>query len=334
MVTGMSFGALSLHAKTALSQGARMAGTSTTTGDGGMLELEREESRVLIYEVLPSRYGIDVRHLRQADAIELTIGQGAKPGTGGLLLGSKVSEEIARLRDLPPGRRPALALPAPRLPRPRRPGDQDRGAARGDRLSRADLRQDGGLARLRRRPPGRQGRGRRGRRRRHGGGHGGLARTAPGAHRHPDPGRRLRGPRRARGHRPVRQGPARHRRRPAARLRLRQGPGPGRRRLLPRHGAPDRARTATSRSTSRITTRSAPSRMPATTATPADARSASRRRIRSCRRGWRSTRPRSASPTSSTRWRPRSRSWPAPAARATSTTSSPRTCVPCRSRRR
>ncbi len=103
MVTGMSYGALSRNAKAALSRGARMAGTSTTTGDGGMLDVERAESKVMIYEVLPSRYGIDVGHLRQADAIELTIGQGAKPGTGGLLLGSKISDEIARVRDLPPG---------------------------------------------------------------------------------------------------------------------------------------------------------------------------------------------------------------------------------------
>jgi glutamate synthase domain-containing protein 2 len=103
MVTGMSYGALSRNAKAALSRGARMAGTSTTTGDGGMLDVERSESKVMVYEVLPSRYGIDIRHLRQADAIELTIGQGAKPGTGGLLLGSKVSDEIARIRDLPPG---------------------------------------------------------------------------------------------------------------------------------------------------------------------------------------------------------------------------------------
>jgi methylamine---glutamate N-methyltransferase subunit C len=103
MVTGMSYGALSRNAKAALARGARMAGTSTTTGDGGMLDVERAESRRMVYEVLPSRYGIDIRHLRQADAIELTIGQGAKPGTGGLLLGSKVSDEIARIRDLPPG---------------------------------------------------------------------------------------------------------------------------------------------------------------------------------------------------------------------------------------
>ncbi|WP_422931704.1 FMN-binding glutamate synthase family protein [Singulisphaera sp. PoT] len=103
MVTGMSYGALSKNAKTALSRGARMAGTSTTTGDGGMLDVERAESKLLVCEVLPSRYGINIQHLRKADAIELTIGQGAKPGTGGLLLGSKVSDEIAKLRDLPPG---------------------------------------------------------------------------------------------------------------------------------------------------------------------------------------------------------------------------------------
>jgi glutamate synthase domain-containing protein 2 len=103
MITGMSYGALSYNAKVALAQGASRAGTSTTTGDGGMLPAEREHSRILVYEVLPSRYGLNIHHLRSADAIELTIGQGAKPGTGGLLLGSKVSPEIARMRDLPEG---------------------------------------------------------------------------------------------------------------------------------------------------------------------------------------------------------------------------------------
>src|SRR5213596_2332483 len=103
MITGMSWGALSYNAKVALAKGAASVGSSNTTGDGGMLMAERENSRTLIYEVLPSRYGINVHHMRMADAIELTIGQGAKPGTGGLLLGSKVSAEIARMRDLPPG---------------------------------------------------------------------------------------------------------------------------------------------------------------------------------------------------------------------------------------
>ncbi len=102
LIAGMSYGALSYNAKVALGQGATRAGTSTTTGDGGMLPAEREHSRTLIYEVLPSRYGLNVHHMLEADAIELTIGQGAKPGTGGLLLGSKVSPEIAAVRDLPP----------------------------------------------------------------------------------------------------------------------------------------------------------------------------------------------------------------------------------------
>src|SRR3989441_11432451 len=103
MITGMSWGALSYNAKVALARGARTVGSSNTTGDGGMLMAERENSRTLVYEVLPSRYGINIHHMRMADAIELTIGQGAKPGTGGLLLGSKVSDTIARQRDLPIG---------------------------------------------------------------------------------------------------------------------------------------------------------------------------------------------------------------------------------------
>jgi glutamate synthase domain-containing protein 2 len=103
MITGMSWGALSLNAKTALAKGAASVGSSNTTGDGGMLKAERENSKTLVYEVLPSRYGINVHDMRIADAIELTIGQGAKPGTGGLLLGSKVSDVIAHQRDLPVG---------------------------------------------------------------------------------------------------------------------------------------------------------------------------------------------------------------------------------------
>lgn len=103
MITGMSWGALSYNAKVALARGARTVGSSNTTGDGGMLKAEREHSKVLIYEVLPSRYGINIHDLRQADGIELTIGQGAKPGTGGLLLGSKVLDTVAEQRDLPTG---------------------------------------------------------------------------------------------------------------------------------------------------------------------------------------------------------------------------------------
>ncbi len=102
-VAGMSYGALSLTAKVALGRGATLVGTSTTTGDGGMLDEEREASRLLVYQCLPSRYGFTARDLRRADAVEVVVGQGAKPGTGGLLLGSKMSETIAHARDLPAG---------------------------------------------------------------------------------------------------------------------------------------------------------------------------------------------------------------------------------------
>ena len=102
-ITGMSFGALSRTAKVALGQAATRLGISTTTGDGGMLAAEREASRLLVYQVLPSRYGFNPHHLRAADAVEVCIGQGAKTGTGGVLLGEKVSPEIAAVRELPPG---------------------------------------------------------------------------------------------------------------------------------------------------------------------------------------------------------------------------------------
>jgi glutamate synthase domain-containing protein 2 len=78
-------------------------GTSTTTGDGGMTEEERAASELLVYQVLPSRYGLNPDDLRRADAIEIVIGQGAKPGGGGMLLGQKISDRVAAMRDLPPG---------------------------------------------------------------------------------------------------------------------------------------------------------------------------------------------------------------------------------------
>ena len=102
-IAGMSFGALSGTAKEALGRGATMAGTSTTTGDGGMTEEERGHSKLLVYQYLPSRYGMNPDDLRRADAIEVVVGQGAKPGGGGMLLGQKISDRVAGMRDLPAG---------------------------------------------------------------------------------------------------------------------------------------------------------------------------------------------------------------------------------------
>jgi glutamate synthase domain-containing protein 2 len=102
-IAGMSFGSLSAQAKEALGRGATIAGTSTTTGDGGMTPEERRQSEMLIYQYLPSRYGMNPDDLRKADAIEVVVGQGAKPGGGGMLLGLKISERVAEMRNLPQG---------------------------------------------------------------------------------------------------------------------------------------------------------------------------------------------------------------------------------------
>jgi glutamate synthase domain-containing protein 2 len=102
-IAGMSFGALSAQAKEALGRGASEVGTSTTTGDGGMTAEERLHSKILVYQVLPSRYGMNPDDLRRADAIEVVVGQGAKPGGGGMLLGQKISDRVAEMRDLPAG---------------------------------------------------------------------------------------------------------------------------------------------------------------------------------------------------------------------------------------
>jgi len=102
-IAGMSFGSLSANAKEALGRAATAVGTSTTTGDGGMTPEERRSSKTLVYQCLPSRYGFNPADLRQADAIEVVIGQGAKPGGGGMLLGQKVSDRVAAMRTLPAG---------------------------------------------------------------------------------------------------------------------------------------------------------------------------------------------------------------------------------------
>ncbi|AEF55543.1 FMN-binding glutamate synthase family protein [Marinomonas posidonica] len=102
-IAGMSFGALSANAKEALGRGASMVGTSTTTGDGGMTPEERGQSSKLVYQYLPSRYGMNPDDLRKADAIEVVLGQGAKPGGGGMLLGQKITDRVAQMRNLPKG---------------------------------------------------------------------------------------------------------------------------------------------------------------------------------------------------------------------------------------
>ncbi len=102
-ITGMSFGALSFEAKTALARGATMAGTATCSGEGGMIPDERRYSSKWFYQCIQSRYGFNPHHLQLADACEFFIGQGCKVGLGGHLMGQKVTDQVAEMRSLPAG---------------------------------------------------------------------------------------------------------------------------------------------------------------------------------------------------------------------------------------
>ena len=97
-ISHMSFGALSEEIKTALAKGSAMAKTAMCSGEGGILPAERDNSYKYIFEYIPNKYSVTDENLRNADAIEIKIGQGTKPGMGGHLPGEKVTEQIAKLR--------------------------------------------------------------------------------------------------------------------------------------------------------------------------------------------------------------------------------------------
>ena len=102
-VTDMSFGALSLEAKTALSMGAELAGTGICSGEGGMLPEEQAANGRYFYELASGRFGWSVDALTKVQAFHFKGGQGAKTGTGGHLPGDKVTGRIAEVRNLPAG---------------------------------------------------------------------------------------------------------------------------------------------------------------------------------------------------------------------------------------
>jgi len=103
MIGAMSFGALSKPAKIALAKASTIVGTVENTGEGGMLPEERKEAKLLIVQYSTGRFGINEAVLKAADAIEVKIGQGAKPGQGGLLPKEKVTAEVAKIRGVPMG---------------------------------------------------------------------------------------------------------------------------------------------------------------------------------------------------------------------------------------
>ena len=97
-ISHMSFGALSKEIKTALAMGSAKAQTAMCSGEGGILPEEKAAAYKYIFEYIPNKYSVTDENLKTSDAIEIKIGQGTKPGMGGHLPGSKVTEEIAAIR--------------------------------------------------------------------------------------------------------------------------------------------------------------------------------------------------------------------------------------------
>lgn len=102
-ISHMSFGALSRETKIAMAQGSAAVKTAMCSGEGGILPEEREAAYKYIFEYVPNKYSVTPENLQKADAIEIKIGQGTKPGMGGHLPGEKVTPEIARIREKPLG---------------------------------------------------------------------------------------------------------------------------------------------------------------------------------------------------------------------------------------
>ena len=103
MISGMSYGALSKEAKTALAKSTQIVGTSINNGEGGLLPEERDNSYKQVVQITPSRMGFSLENIEAADALEIICGIGAKPGLSGHLMGSKITKEIAEFRQLPEG---------------------------------------------------------------------------------------------------------------------------------------------------------------------------------------------------------------------------------------
>lgn len=102
-VSHMSFGALSKEAKMAVAKGAALAGTLSCSGEGGLLDEERELADQYIFEMASGYFGWTEENIAKADGIEIKMGQSAKAGLGGLLPGHKVTADIAKARGLKTG---------------------------------------------------------------------------------------------------------------------------------------------------------------------------------------------------------------------------------------
>jgi glutamate synthase domain-containing protein 2 len=116
-ISGMSYGAISAPAVTALSRGAARAGVWLNTGEGGLSPYHLTGACDIVYQIGTAKYGVRDEHGNLSDdrlrevashpqvrMFELKLAQGAKPGKGGILPGEKVNEEIAAIRGIPMGK--------------------------------------------------------------------------------------------------------------------------------------------------------------------------------------------------------------------------------------
>jgi glutamate synthase domain-containing protein 2 len=101
MISGMSFGAVNREQKIALAKASALAGTATNTGEGGMLDEEREFAKYVTLQYSTGHFGVWDERLKQADMVEFRISQSAYPGTGSLVPANKVTELIAKTRGIP-----------------------------------------------------------------------------------------------------------------------------------------------------------------------------------------------------------------------------------------
>jgi len=103
MFSAMSYGSISLNACRSLAAAASQFGTYYNTGEGGMHKDLYEYAKNTIIQVASGRFGVDADYLNKGSAVEIKIGQGAKPGIGGHLPGEKVTKDISNTRMIPEG---------------------------------------------------------------------------------------------------------------------------------------------------------------------------------------------------------------------------------------
>ncbi len=103
MFSAMSYGAISLNVHESLARAATACGTYFNTGEGGLDQSLYKYGDHAIVQVASGRFGVHPKYLDAGAAVEIKIGQGAKPGIGGHLPGEKVTEEVGRTRMIPTG---------------------------------------------------------------------------------------------------------------------------------------------------------------------------------------------------------------------------------------